>query len=96
VAGEALITVETDSASLDALASMLKSKDEPAIFFQRDGPITDSSTDDACEAVFARRLVGFMGDLARQHGRPGPPVDRHQLVARLCGASSRSMLPTIF
>jgi hypothetical protein len=82
--GEALITVETDSASLDALASMLKSKDEPAIFFQRDGPITDSPTDDACELFSRDGWSGFMGDLARQHDRPGPPVDRHQLVARLC------------
>ena len=47
LAGEALITIEADPASLDALASMLRSKDEPAVFFLRDVPIGDSSADGA-------------------------------------------------
>src|SRR5438094_5081242 len=83
---ESLLAVETEAASVDAVAGRLRLQGGPAIFILREfAPVAPPNL--VCEPLVGERLREFMPDLARQHGKPGRPVDRQQdrqqLLARL-------------
>jgi cyclic beta-1,2-glucan synthetase len=80
---ENLIVVETGTANVEGVLARLRQTGAPAIFMVRAFPPTFPGPLRTAEPLSGERLRAFVAELAREHGKPGKPVDGQVLVKGL-------------
>ena len=80
---ESLLAVEAEAAHVENVLTKLRQAGAPALFMVRRPPDAVPEPLPSTEPLSGDRLRAFLVELARQHGKPGKPVESQQLLARL-------------